>query len=136
MPLTVPALWSGRRRSSPCERGHLTLNGWIPTRLDLTGIVDDQSLAGLQALMPVEVVPAPEFPATVRGSGKPYAVTHRIRASVSLGGPTPVYLKAEQDAMADMARAVRDPSHTPLVTALDGASSLRVALAARTDAAR
>jgi len=36
-----------------------------------------------------------------------------------------------QDAMADLARAVRDPSHRPLVTAADGAASLRVALAAR-----
>ena len=113
------------------ERGHLTLHGWIPTSLDLTAIVDDEGQAGLATVLPVEVVTGDDTPPIVRGNGKLYAVTARVRACVSLGGPTPVYLKAVQDAMADFALAVRDPLHTPLVTALDGAASLRVALGAR-----
>ena len=113
------------------ERGHLTLHGWIPTSLDLTAIVDEVGRAGLETLLPLEVVAGDDTPPVVRGNGKLYAVTARVRAHVSLGGPTPVYLKAVQDAMADFARAVRDPSHRPLVTAEDGAESLRVALAAR-----
>ena len=93
--------------------------------------MDDAGRAGLETLLPLEVVAGDDTPPTVRGNGKPYAVTARVRAQVSLGGPTPVYLKAVQDAMADFARAVRDSSHRPLVTAEDGAESLRVALAAR-----
>jgi len=113
------------------ERGHVTLRGWIPTSLDLTAIVDGAGRAGLAALLPLEVVADDDTPATVRGNGKALAVTARVRAHQTLGGPTPVYLRAVQDAMADLARAVRDPSHRPLVTAEDGAASLRVALAAR-----
>ena len=113
------------------ERGHLTLHGWIPTSLDLVAIVDDAGRAGLETVLPLEVVAGDDTPPVVRGNGKLYTVTARVRAHVHLGGPTPVYLKAVQDAMADFARAVRNPSHRPLVTAEDGAESLRVALAAR-----
>ncbi len=116
------------------ERGHVTLGGWIPTTLDLTAIVDDAGRAGLATVLPVEVVAGDDTPPAVRGNGKSYAVTARVRAHQSLGGPTPVYRRAVQDAMADFARAVRDPSHAPLVTADDGAASLRVALAARESA--
>ncbi len=116
------------------ERGHVTLNGWIPTALELTGIVDDAGLAGLHSVLPVEAVQADEFRQTVRGNGKNYGVTRRVRASQSLGGPTPVYLKAVQDAMADFAAAVRDPAHRLLVTGEDGAAAVRVAAAARESA--
>ena len=113
------------------ERGHVTLGGWIPTTLDLTAIVDEAGRGGLETLLPLEVAAEDDTPPTVRGNGKFYAVTARVRIHQNLGGPTPVYRQAVQDAMADFAAAVRDPSHTPLVTAGDGAASLRVALAAR-----
>ena len=113
------------------ERGHVTLHGWIPTALDLTAIVDEAGRAGLETLMPLKVVAEGAMAPLVHGNGKPYDVSARVRAHRSLGEPTPVYLKAVQDAMADFARAVRDPSHTPLVTAKEGAESLRVANAAR-----
>lgn len=116
------------------ERGHITLHGWIPTALELTAIVDDAGFAGLQTLLPIETVRDGDFPKTVRGNGRNLQVTRRIHASQSLGGPTPVYLQAVQDAMADFAAAVRDPSHTMLVTAEDGAASVRVAAAARESA--
>lgn len=93
--------------------------------------MDDAGRAGLETVLPLEVVAGDDTPPVVRGNGKLYTVTARVRAHVHLGGPTPVYLKAVQDAMADFARAVRNPSHRPLVTAEDGAESLRVALAAR-----
>ncbi|MDQ2799653.1 MAG: Gfo/Idh/MocA family oxidoreductase [Armatimonadota bacterium] len=117
------------------ERGHVTLHGWIPTALDLTAIVDDAGREGLQSLLPMEVIADDDTPPTVRGNGKTYTVTARIRAHQTLGGPTPVYRKAVQDAMADFAKAVRDPRHRPLVSAENGAASLRVAVAAR-DSAR
>ncbi len=70
----------------------------------------------------------------IRGNGKTLHVTHRVQAVKHLGDPTPVYRAAVQAAMADLAAAIRDPSHRPLVTAEDGADSLRVALAARESA--
>ena len=118
-------------------RGHITLSGWIPTALQLTAIVDEGGLAGLQTMLPVEVVDDGDFPApgrTVRGNGREVFVTHRVHAQQSLGGPTPVYLKAVQEAMADFAAAVRDPLHKMLVTGEDGAASVRVAAAARESA--
>jgi len=119
------------------ERGHVTLNGWIPTSLRLTAIADNEGLAGLQTVLPIKVVDDDDFPApgrTVRGSGKNFLVTRRVHAHQSLGGPTPVYLKAVQDAMADFAAAVRDPAHRMLVTGEDGAASVRLAAAARESA--
>ena len=119
------------------ERGHVTLSGWIPTALSLTAIVDEDGLAGLQTVLPVEIADDGDFPApgrTVRGNGKHFFAAHRVQARQSLGGPTPVYLKAVQDAMADFAAAVRDPAHRMLVTGEDGAASVRVAAAARESA--
>lgn len=113
------------------ERGHIALHGWIPTSLELTAIVDDAGRQALATMLPLEVVAGDDTPPVVRGNGKTYTVTARVRAYRNLGEPTPVYLRAVQDAMADFAAAVRDPSHRPLVTAQDGAASLRVALAAR-----
>ncbi len=118
------------------ERGHVTLSGWIPTALTLTAIVDE-GLAGLQTALPIEVVDDGDFPSpgrTVRGNGKNFFVSRRVHAHQSLGGPTPVYLKAVQDAMADFAASVRNPAHRPLVTGEDGAASVCLAAAARESA--
>ena len=119
------------------ERGHVTLHGWIPTSLDLTAIVDDAGFAGLGTVLALKTIQSGDFPVPgriVRGNGNNYEVTCRVQAHQSLGGPTPVYLKAVQDAMADFAAAVRDSSHRPLVTAEDGAASVRLAAAARESA--
>jgi len=97
--------------------------------------VDDAGFAELQTLLLLETLPDDGIPKTVRGNGKNLEVTHRVQAHQSLGEPTPVYLKAVQDAMADFAASVRDPSHRSLVTAEDGAASVRVAAAARESAA-
>ena len=112
----------------------MTLHGWIPTSLELNAVVDDVGLAGLRSVLPLETQPDADFPAAIRGNGKPYTVTCRVRACENRGEPTPVYRTAVQAAMADLAAAIRDPSHKLLVTAADGAASLAVALAARESA--
>ena len=112
-------------------RGHVTVQGWTPTRLELTAIVDEAGRADLAALLPLETVPDAAFPAAVRGNGQEFSVTARVRADLDLGDPTPLYVQAVQAALADFAASVRDPSHVRRVTAEDGAASLRVALAAR-----
>jgi predicted dehydrogenase len=116
------------------ERGHVTLHGWIPTTLELTGGVDEAGQVGLASVLPLEIIPEAGLPSSVRGNGQHYAVSSRVRASQSLGGPTTVYRKAVQDAMQDFAMAIRDPTHVPHVMAVDGAESLRVATAARESA--
>ncbi len=119
------------------ERGHVTLHGWIPTSLELNAVVDDAGLAGLGTILPMEASDDPDFHTPgrmIRGHGRTYFVTHRARAYARLGDPTPVYRKAVQDALADLAATIRDPAHRLLVTAEDGAASLRVALAARESA--
>ena len=118
------------------ERGHVTLGGWIPNTLHLDALLaDEDALEGLRGLLPTLEV-AREYPAGhgVRGHGRDYPVRVRVRATEQIGTPTAVYRRAVCDALADLAAAVRDPSHRPRVTAADGASSLRVAVAARRSA--
>ncbi len=120
------------------ERGHVTLDGWIPTTLHLSAIVSDDDLAALRELMPVTVVDDESFSGkagrTVRGSGHNYHVRHRVHAQERLAAPTPVYKKAVGDALSDFMFAIQDPSHIRRVTAEDGARSLAVAVAARRSA--
>lgn len=119
------------------EKGHVTLDGWIPTTLHLNAIVSDADLAALRRLLSVTVVDDEDFAGTgidVRGNGKAYHVQHRIHAREQLAAPTPVYKKAVGDALADLVQAIRDPSHVRRVTAEDGAAGLRVAIAARDSA--
>lgn len=119
------------------EKGHVTLDGWIPHTLHLNAIVNEDDLLGLRRLVPVTIVDDEDFPPpgrTVRGNGREYRVTHRVHARERLGAPTPVYRQAVQGMLADLCAAVRDPAHRPRVSAADGATSLRVALAARQSA--
>lgn len=116
------------------ERGHLTLHGWIPTSLEMTAIIDEAGQAGLGTVLPLENITESGLPFQVRGNGREYAVTSRVRAYQTLGDPTPVYRRAVQDAMQDFALSIRNSSHTPRVLAADGAESLRVAVAARASA--
>ncbi len=120
------------------ERGHVSLDGWIPTTLHLSAIVSDNNLAALRELMSVTVVDDEGFSGsagrTVRGGGQDYHVHHRVHAQERLAAPTPVYKKAVGDAMTDFVRAIGDPAHVRCVTAEDGARSLAVAVAARRSA--
>lgn len=119
------------------QKGHIELDGWMPTTLHLTAIVTDDDLTALRRLLPVTVVDDEDFPGAgldVRGGGKMFRVQHRVHAREHLAAPTPTYRKAVGDVLTDLAAAIRDPSHPLRVTAEDGARSLRVALAARRSA--
>jgi predicted dehydrogenase len=63
--------------------------------------------------------------------GAPYRVA--VRASVELTlpqGKQAVYQDSIRAGMQDFIAAIRDPQHTPEVTAADGRNSLAIALAA------
>jgi predicted dehydrogenase len=117
------------------ERGHVVLEGWIPTTLHLDAIVEGEALDGLRSVVPSLGV-MEEFASghAVRGHGRRYPVGCRVHAETRLGDPTAVYRQAVSDVLADVAAAIRDPRHLPRVTVQDGASSLRVAVAARRSA--
>jgi len=117
------------------ERGHVTLEGWIPRALHLEAIISEDTLEGMCALLPTLTV-THEFPKGhgVRGHGRDYPVRYRVQTTERLGTPTDIYRQAVVDALADVAAAVRDPQHKLLVSAVDGAASLKVATAARRSA--
>ena len=120
------------------EKGHIALDGWIPTTLHLNAIISNADLDVLRRLASVTVVDDQDFTGVgkdVRGNGKTHHIQHRVHAHEQLAAPTPVYKKAVGDALTDLVQAIRDPSHVRRVTAEDGASSLRVAVAARAAAA-
>jgi predicted dehydrogenase len=117
------------------ERGHLTLHGWIPTTLELDAVIAEETLGSMRGVLPALEV-TEEYPTghSVRGHGREYPLRFRIHAREYLGEPTPSYRQAVCDALADMTRAIRIPSHRLRVDAADGASSLRVAIAAQKSA--
>lgn len=119
------------------EKGHLTLEGWIPTTLHLNAIVSESELQALGAILPVTIVDDEDFVGAardVRGNGKMHHVRHRVHAREQLAAPTPVYMKAVGDALADFVKAIREPGHVRRVTGEDGLESLKVAVAARKSA--
>ncbi len=120
------------------ERGHITLDGWIPTTLHLAAVVSQTDLEALRELMSVTVVDDEAFPGeagcAIRGNGNTYHVHHRVHAQERLAAPTPVYKKAVADALSDFVLAIGDPAHIRRVTAEDGVRSLAVAVAARQSA--
>jgi predicted dehydrogenase len=114
------------------ERGHVTVYGWTPTRLDLDAIVDADCCNALESLFPslsvVENIDA------VRGGGNVHEVAFRVQSTEDLGNPTPLYTAAVRVAFEDVIRGASTAS-VPRVSVADGLQSLRVALAAR-DAAK
>lgn len=117
-----------------CARGYATLYGWIPTRLVVEALLDDEGLETLYQWAGVE----PEIVERYTGSGTegwasgtPYRVTVRARVELTLPeGKQAVYRESVRAGMQDFIAAIRDPQHTPEVTPADGRNSLAVALAA------
>lgn len=113
------------------ERGHVTVHGWTPTRLEIDGIVDTPTLAAMEEL--ISDLDVFHRIGPVRGGGKAHAVTHRVRSTEDLGAPTPLYAAAVRNVFEDVVRAASTKT-APRVSVDDGLDSLRVALAARQSA--
>ncbi|RPI97547.1 MAG: gfo/Idh/MocA family oxidoreductase [Chloroflexi bacterium] len=115
-----------------CERGHITLYGWIPTELTLTGLTDKAGLAALQDILgsSLEIVERFEGAAAVfPHGGRTEILAASVRAAVSAPDRQGDYKRGIQAALCGLVAAVRDSK--PLeVTARDGLMSLAVALAA------
>jgi len=115
-----------------CARGHLTLSGWIPTHLTLSGLVDDTALAALQDLLG-EQLDVPERFAGERTvfehGGATETLAARVEAWVEALDRQGDYRRAIQAGVRNLAAAIH--GNAPLtVTPDDGLASLAVALAA------
>jgi predicted dehydrogenase len=115
-----------------CVRGHLTLSGWIPTELTLSGLVDSAGLAALQDRLGKDLIVTERF-AGERAVFAHGGTSETLAASVQGTAHAPDrqgdYKRAIQAGARNLVAAVRGDS--PLtVTPDDGLSSLVVALAA------
>ena len=119
-----------------CARGHLTIEGWIPTRLALHGLTDAAGLDALRRLLGDHLGIERRFGPneTIADHG---GTTERLAASVSATLTAPdrqqEYKRAIQAAMRNFTLAIRGIE--PLrVTPEDALQSLAVAVAARDNA--
>jgi predicted dehydrogenase len=115
-----------------CMHGHLTLSGWIPTELTLSGLVGDAGLAALQDLLGDDLIVTEHFVGE-RGifahGGKSETLTAAVQGTASAPDRQGDYKRAIQAGVRGLVAAIR--GETPLtVTPDDGLSSLAAALAA------
>jgi len=115
-----------------CARGHLTVEGWIPTRLLISGLADGAGLAALDGLLGGDLRVlrefAPEEAAAAHG-GETETLAAAVAAEIEAPDRQGDYRRAIQAAMGNLAGAVRG-SEALRVTPDDGLLSLAVALAA------
>lgn len=109
------------------ERGRIGIEGWIPERVRLDGVVTAAAVEALAALTPVEATPLAETGETMRANGQAFSVTHHVRADVGLGEKSAIYAEAVRAALADFVAWVADPAHEPRVTGEDARAALHMA---------
>jgi predicted dehydrogenase len=115
-----------------CARGHLVVEGWIPTRLTLTGLVDEAGLTTLASLLGerLRIVERYQDSAAIFQHG---GATEQLAALVTAAAEAPArqleYRHAIQAGMRDLVNAIQE-ERPPEVGAADGLSSLLVALSA------
>ena len=122
------------------ERGQVTLEGWVPTRLRLAALVGDREEEGLRRILPRAVETRRErFPEGLRrcrGRFKEFDAKGRIEWEIGGGtGKLERYGEMLRDLFADQIAWIRDRSHRCKVTAADGLEALALAVRA-TDMAR
>jgi predicted dehydrogenase len=131
---TQPARFEETTMRLVCARAYATLHGWIPTRLVVDALVDDEGLENLRiwAGAEPEIVERYQDAATHGWAlGTPYRVAARARVELSLPeGKQAVYSDSIRAGMQDLVNAIRCPEHVPQVTPADARASLAVALAA------
>jgi predicted dehydrogenase len=116
-----------------CTRGHIVIEGWIPTRLDLHGLVDREGLTTLKSLFKDRIMINNEFQDTTT-MFQHGGVTEQINAEVSVQIEIPnrqeEYQRAIQTGMKGLIAAI-NRDHSLNIGLDDAILSLAVALAAR-----
>jgi predicted dehydrogenase len=130
---TQPARFEQTTIRLACARGYATLYGWIPTRLVVDALLDDEGLKALRHWAGIKLEIVERYTGSaIEGwaLGAPYRATVRARTELTLPeGKQAVYLASVRAGMQDFIAAIRDPQYTPEITAADGRNSLAVALA-------
>jgi len=115
-----------------CARGHLTLSGWIPTELALSGLVDAGGLAALGEMLGDDLRVLARYEgerAVFAHGGATETLAARVEARIEAPDRQGDYRRAIQAGMWTLVAAIRGDA--PLVvTPEDGLASLAVALAA------
>jgi predicted dehydrogenase len=115
-----------------CSRGHIIIEGWIPTDLTLRGLVDEAGLNALQSLLGDRLQARERFQGvatTVHHGGVTEQIAAAVEAEVSIPDRQLEYKRAIQAGMRDLVAAIRE-GRPPGVSAADALLSLAVALAA------
>jgi predicted dehydrogenase len=115
-----------------CLRGHITIEGWIPTELRLSGLVNETGLATLTELLGDRLTVCRSFQggsATVHHGGTTDHVVALVEATASAPNRQEQYKQAVQAGMGDLVAAIHE-NRPPEVSGEDGLLSLAVALAA------
>ncbi len=116
------------------DRGYIEIEGWIATSLALDAIVDDAQRDALAATPGLRLETVERYEGAeraTRGNGQDYAVTSRVRGTLTLPrGKQEVYHDSVAAALRDLIALLRDPAHRPRVTLADGARAVAIACAA------
>jgi len=128
----LPAPLESTRATLHCTRGVICLDGWIPERLELNGLVNTEALARLAALLPDAGITTQALGGGPwRANGEPVAATTLARAQLFTAEKTLAYGQAVRAALADFIAWTEHPTHHPRVTGADGRAALAMAVQAR-----
>lgn len=115
------------------DRGFLRIQGWTPTRLELSGLVTESERAALAAIPNLQLETVEQFGDghMMRGRGQPFSVRQQVRGIlVPTLDSQELYRRSVAEALGDLLAAVRNPRHRQRVTLWDGITSLAVAAVA------
>jgi len=115
-----------------CSRGHMVIEGWIPTELTLWGVVNEEGLATLRSLFGDRLRIGERFEGAARvvhHGGVTEEITAVVEAQASAPDRQLEYKRAIQAGMRDLVAAIRE-KRQPRVSPDDALLSLAVALAA------
>ncbi|MFA9477847.1 Gfo/Idh/MocA family oxidoreductase [Phycisphaerales bacterium AB-hyl4] len=117
-----------------CERGQLTLRGWVAHTLEVEALLDESGLEQLKQLLPgAAVTPIERLTGDAR-EGKArwhdWSATgvYRVNWQPEGADGQHLYGQALRTLMNDLIDAIRQPGHRPRVNAADGRAALEMAV--------
>lgn len=118
-----------------CERGEIVVEGWIPLKVTLRGLMSKEQFLEAQGLYPemaAEFKPLDrEGPVPVTGRGKTAAVDGEVKIEFTISEEKKaVYAEAFRSLVRDQLAYLSDPQHRRKITETNGRQALDLAVAA------